>query len=371
MTAGPGSRRRISTPRMVPVKVANLSASNPMRWSMETNAGLLPVCVAPSRKVGFTAGVKWLLPACAVFLILACPRALAWSAPGHMIVTALAYDQLSREERDKLDLILSEHVKYPSWKTQYPEASLPGLTLPKFIAMLASLYPDDIRNHDNPETFPEWHYIDYPLHPPDFPMLPGPTPGNDLLVGLARSANAVVKLTSKYDKRARATMLSFLLHLVGDAHQPLHCETLFNDDFKEPDGDRGGNNAWVKAPGGPAIKLHAFWDRLFGPGPALYRPPPLTMVLAALHEAQQLAPAFPRASLPELTAHPTPERWTLESRELVIKEVWLRGTLAYGTTEGTAGELTADYAEKALEIAKRQVALAGHRLADQLHQVLE
>ena len=288
-----------------------------------------------------------------------------------MIVTALAYDQLTKAERDKLALILQNHAKYRTWSEAYPAGGLPDLPLPKFIAMLASLYADDIRNHDNPETFSEWHYIDYPLYPPDFPMKPAPTPGNDVLVGIAKSANAVVKLTGQYDKRPRAKMLSFLLHLVGDAHQPLHCETLFDDNFKEPEGDRGGNNAWVKLPAGHGIKLHAFWDQLFGPGPQLYRPPPMTMILASLHHAQELAPAFPREKLPELTAHPTPESWTLESRELVITEVWRRHTIAYGLTEGTAGELPADYEEKAHAIANRQVALAGHRLADQLHEVLK
>jgi hypothetical protein len=288
-----------------------------------------------------------------------------------MIVTALAYDQLTAAERDKLIFILQNHAKYQTWVEAYPAAGLPDLPLPKFVAMLASLYADDIRNHDNPETFPEWHYIDYPLIPPDFPMKPAPTPDNDILVGLAKSANAVVKLTSQYDTRPRAKFLSFLLHFVGDAHQPLHCETLFDDNFKLPDGDRGGNNAWVKPPGGAAIKLHAFWDQLFGPGPQLYRLPPLTMILASLHRAQELAPAFPRAKLPELATHLTPESWTLESRALVISDVWRRHKLAYGLTEGTAAGLPADYADKARAIAERQVALAGHRLADQLHEVLK
>ena len=315
--------------------------------------------------------MKWFLASCVFFLVPFCPRAGAWSAPGHMIVTASAYDQLTDAERTKFDTILQGHTKYQTWSEAYPAAGLPELPLAKFVAMLASLYPDDIRNHDNPETFPEWHYVDYPLYPPDFPMKPAPTPGNDVLVGIERSANAMVKLTSEYDVRPRAKMLSYLLHLVGDIHQPLHCETLFDENFHEPEGDRGGNNAWVKPPGGDAIKLHALWDQLFGPGPQLYRVPPITMILAALHRSQELALSFPRIGLPELAAHPTPVSWSLESRELVITSAWRRHTLAYGLTAGTAGELPADYLEKAHEIANRQAALAGHRLADQLHEILK
>jgi hypothetical protein len=300
-----------------------------------------------------------------------CPRASAWSAPGHMIVASLAYDQLTVAERTKFDGILRNHIKYATWKKTYPAAGLPGVPLEKFIAMLASLYPDDIRNHDNPETFSEWHYIDYPLLPPHFPMKPAPTPGDDVLTGIAKSAKAVRGLTKSFDTSTRAKMLSFLLHLVGDVHQPLHCETLFDDKFLEPDGDRGGNNAWVKPPGGHAIKLHAFWDQLFGSGGQLFHPIPLTMILAAEHRAKELAPLFPRPALPELAEHTTPVSWSLESRSLAISDCWRRHELAYGLTEATAAALPADYEEKAHAIADRQVALAGHRLADQLHEVLK
>jgi hypothetical protein len=314
--------------------------------------------------------MKYLLAAC-IFLLPLCPRVSAWSAPGHMIVTALAYDQLTPVERAKFDGILRNHTKYRTWKETYPTAGLPDLPLEKFIAMLASLYPDDIRNHDNPETFSEWHYVDYPLVPPDFPMKPAPTPGDDILTGIEKSSNAARKLTSTFDARTRAKMLSYLLHLIGDIHQPMHCETLFDENFPEPEGDRGGNKAWVKTTEGHAIKLHAFWDQLFGSGGQLFRPVPLTMILAADHRAKELAPLFPRAALPELAEHKTPVSWSLESRALAISDGWRRHNLAYGLTEATASELPADYEEKAHAIADRQVALAGHRLADELHAALK
>jgi hypothetical protein len=288
-----------------------------------------------------------------------------------MIVTAIAYDQLTPAEREKLDAILRSHVKYAAWKKTYPDAGLPDLPLEKFVAMLASLYPDEIRSHDNPETFPEWHYIDYPLLPPDFPLRPAPTPGDDVLTGIAKSTKAVKNLSKPIDARSRAKMLSFLLHLVGDVHQPMHCETLFDDNFKEPDGDRGGNNAWVKPPGGHAIKLHAFWDQLFGTSGQLFHPVPVTKVLDAGHRAADLVQKFPRAALPELGRHTTALGWSHESRALAISDGWRRHELAYGLTEGTAAELPADYEEKAHAIADRQAALAGHRLADQLHEALK
>lgn len=315
--------------------------------------------------------MRKILLACSIFLLPLSTRSLAWSAPGHMIAASFAYDQLTEVERAKFDDILKNHTKFAVWQKQYPEAGLPDLPRGKFYAMLASLYADEIRSHDNPETFSEWHYVDYPLIPPDFPMKPAPTPGNDVLAGIAKSSRAVQRLTKNFDVRTRAKMLSYLLHLVGDVHQPMHCETLFDENFKTPEGDRGGNNAWVKPPGGHAIKLHAFWDQLFGSGGQLFRPVPLTIVLASDHRAKEIATKFPRTALPELTEHKTPESWSLESRAFAISDGWRKHTIAYGLTAATAGELPADYEEKALAIAERQIALAGYRLTDEVRAALK
>jgi len=61
-------------------------------------------------------------------------------------------------------------------------------------------------------------------------------------------------------KSNRLDALRFLVHFVGDVHQPLHCAD---------DHDRGGNEKIVhfKTPGtrsrtGTKIKLHALWDHL-------------------------------------------------------------------------------------------------------------
>src|SRR6185369_1198390 len=59
----------------------------------------------------------------------------------------------------------------------------------------------------------------------------------------------------------RAVALCWLLHLVGDLHQPLHCVAWFSPEF--PKGDRGGNSVAIRS-GGAAVVLHAFWDDILG-----------------------------------------------------------------------------------------------------------
>ena len=85
--------------------------------------------------------------------------ACAWSGPGHMIVAAIAYRDLSPAERQKVEAILQAHPRFAAWQNAFP-ATAPHLELGLYLAMAASLWPDQIRNHDDPSTFANWHFVD-------------------------------------------------------------------------------------------------------------------------------------------------------------------------------------------------------------------
>jgi nuclease S1 len=107
-------------------------------------------------------------------------------------------------------------------------------------------WADDYR-HTHPETGP-WHYINIPLA--------------DTSIDMARECpdgNCVIAKTKQYlavlsnpnaDRRAKAQALKFVIHFVGDLHQPLHDE---NDE------DAGGNYRHVIFDGHPD-NLHWIWD---------------------------------------------------------------------------------------------------------------
>jgi nuclease S1 len=64
-------------------------------------------------------------------------------------------------------------------------------------------------------------------------------------------------------RREKKEALMFLVHFVGDAHQPLHCAD---------DRDRGGNEKWFRyyGPSGRSrhytwVNFHSFWDNLLEP----------------------------------------------------------------------------------------------------------
>ena len=55
----------------------------------------------------------------------------------------------------------------------------------------------------------------------------------------------------------KAMMTRYMIHCVGDMHQPLHAAEMFNDQYRY--GDYGGNSININYAGFPS-ELHLFWD---------------------------------------------------------------------------------------------------------------
>jgi hypothetical protein len=168
------------------------------------------------------------------------------------------------------------------------------------------------------------------------------------------------KLTSsKTSQEERAIFLSWLIHLTGDSHQPLHCASLFTD--TQPNGDKGGNDFYVK-PAVRGIRLHSLWDGLLGTSGK-----PQTH----LNDAIRIEADFPKNSLPELKKAKTPKDWSLESRNLAIEKAYLHGELKGSTSPEDAPALPEGYTKDAKTVAERQAALAGYRLAAEIEHCLK
>src|SRR5258705_3884838 len=219
-------------------------------------------------------------------LALSVRPALAWSGAGHMIIAAEAYRELSPKWKTKADTVLKAHPDYAKWKESFSSES-PTLDLGTYVFMRASTWPDEIRRKGNPYDHVRWHYINYPLKAPRFPLEPGSSPEDDILYGIQQCEKGLSDRNEPVE--LRAVHLSWLIHLIGDLHQPLHCSTLVNDTYLN--GDKGGNDFYVK-PAQEGIRLHSFWDGLLGT-----RSHPQSEV----NDAIRLVIEHPRKTLPELT----------------------------------------------------------------------
>lgn len=285
-----------------------------------------------------------------VLLAFGSSWARAWSSGGHMLIAAKAYKDLPADVQSQATKLLMAHPDYLKWEDAFSKTS--NLKLPVYIFMRASTWPDDIRRHGNQYDHPEWHYIDYPLKPPSFPVEPGPSLDDDVLYGISQ-CEKILSDTNATDT-VRGVYLSWLIHLIGDLHQPLHCSSLVNDAY--PSGDKGGNSFYVR-PGDHAIRLHSLWDGLLGTSASANQ---------QLNYAIQIDTEFLRQTLPELNSAKTPKAWSLESRSLAVEKAYLHGELKGGTNIDSAVALPENYTKNAKAVAERQAALAGYRLADEI-----
>jgi hypothetical protein len=194
-------------------------------------------------------------------------------------------------------------------------------------------------------THAYWHYIDFPFSDDSTPVLAPDDP--NALTQIRVFTNT---LRGSADDDIKSYDLVWLLHLVGDAHQPLHATQRFSRQLTG--GDSGGNEEKVCVSLVCDLKLHGFWDGLLGD-----RGTP--------EDAIARAAQLPAADT-NLTAVADPKTWFEASFALAKQSVY---TPAIGDGHGPF-TLDADYQAKASEIARCQAALAGARLANLLNSAL-
>jgi hypothetical protein len=167
---------------------------------------------------------RFALAAAALAVALVPSPSFAWGKTGHRVVAALAEPQLSGLARAQIEQILG-----------------PGENI-----VDAANWPDEMRSAPSPfwqKTSTPWHYVTlngiiYDHAPPE----------GDALKALDQFRATLLDPNASRDEKQLA--LRFIVHLVGDLHQPLHVGKCC---------DRGGNEVKVSWFGKPT-NLHAVWD---------------------------------------------------------------------------------------------------------------
>ena len=197
-----------------------------------------------------------------------------------------------------------------------------------------------------------WHFVDLPFSPDSTELHAPPTPNIESQIVAFRTA-----LAASSSDEVRSYDLVWLLHLVGDLHQPLHAVSRFTKG--QPGGDDGGNLVRFCMP--PCREnLHSYWDGILGGGGF----DPLTDVEAALNFASHLDDAEP-AGVAITDVH----AWATQSLELA-KEVTYAKPIRVDPAEGPSTTNGA-YRAHAHAAAEKQTLLAGYRLARLLNDALK
>ncbi len=264
-------------------------------------------------------------------LFLAPPGAQAWGDEGHATVALIARPLLRPEVAATVDAMLQSDDS--------------GLTIDRGIAAEAS-WADRYRD-THPETR-SWHFVDIELDsgPPDDRQLAALCEREDCVVArIEQFSRTLADRTQAPAVRLRA--LQFLLHLVGDLHQPLHAADAH---------DRGGNDRRVEARGHRGGPLHHYWDTVF--------------VADSGADPQDLAHRLLDGISPRnkrAWSEGSPADWARES-------FGLAATFAYGGLPVPDGRglyhLNARYVAEADDIVRLQLQRAGVRLAQVLNTAL-
>ncbi|WP_041407842.1 S1/P1 nuclease [Segniliparus rotundus] len=243
------------------------------------------------------------------------PAAFAWGAQGHDVIGGYADNHLSPEAKGIVGRLLVGE-KSPT---------LAGV----------ATWADDIRSNDSDlgkESEP-WHFADIADNNCVYTPEAG---GGQNVVEALRTQTAILADSTRSDAD-RAQALKFVVHFVGDAHQPFHAGY---------ESDRGGNDHPVTY-NGTHTNMHSVWD---------------TRLLATLKLSNpaltQRLEATPDDSLPAPDVQNDPVTWVEESCQIAIH--------AYPDS-ATIGS---DYTNKYLPVAEQRLHLAGERLTQLLNHVL-
>ena len=303
-------------------------------------------------------------------LVLLSASSTGWNDLGHMTVAYVAYQHLTAKTRKRVAKLLIINPRYKEWVNKVP-AGTSAAEKDMMIFMLAATWPDEIKgdptyqndgpdNGNRPPNDPTasqnigysdhlkhkyWHFIDTPFTQDGTTLgaIPDPNAATRIAAFRATLASASPDPLKSYD-------LVWLLHLVGDVHQPLHAASRFTT--LDPDGDAGGN-AVCLGPQNCRPSIHSFWDDVLGTGK---KPADAVAAGKKLHA--------PNAQLAKITSE---QKWIDESFVLAQSKAYVSPIM-----DGNGPfALTSAYQKSAKRTASQRIALAGVRLANLLNQELQ
>jgi hypothetical protein len=279
----------------------------------------------------------------ALMTVVATPgSASAWGYEGHEVVAAIAQRYLTPMVRARVDTMLAADTD----------------TLTAHDMEDESTWADRYRSAGHPETG-AWHFVDIELDHPDLASACFDFPASGPLAPQGPAQDCIVDKLTEFTRELgdaatppaeRLLALKYVLHFVGDIHQPLHAAD---------NHDKGGNCVLISLGGARTVNLHSYWD---------------TAVVEALGpDPQTIAATLERDITPQRKATwqaGDPKSWALESFGVARASAYTLGSRPGCNGDQAPISLTPAYAASARQAAAMQLEKAGVRLAWVLNRAL-
>lgn len=283
---------------------------------------------------------------CLALAALITPSLAFWST-GHMIIAKIAEEELAKMNPHVLEMVVKD-IKEISQFSKEKDHNL----------VESSTWADDNKGVAW-MAFNGWHFVDSPVIEEgfegevDFDM--------QNATWALNQASRTLKDTRKpsFDNGlARSFMARYLVHIVGDLHQPLHASAYYGSKF--PKGDRGGNS-WKVTYNKEISNLHALWDSCLDQYGSIWTPIGEKEWGQIEGFASNLTSEFTRSKVSHRLKSLKFSDWAEESNNVAKQYV-------YTGIEPNATP-SKEYMERGRAAINEQLAVGGYRLADILIEV--
>ena len=287
------------------------------------------------------------------------PRAGAWGNFGHESVALAAWGQLSSTQQAAMNKIFAGAPSIygsktgqdallfaATWPDVLREGHEHGGHLSVDLHIFNPLAPVGAKTSSD-SVIDNLHFADSNSATDDSLAEPNDNVANGVTLALAALQNKSSTALQKGEA------VAYLIHCVGDAHQPLHAGNK---------ADLGGNEIKTHAVGGEE-DLHAVWDTGFFATTKQFvkgSTPPTDFV------AQVVVPLFPAVKKQAMSTL-KPADWVTESHQLAKTSAYVDEN---GKTIVSGATLSETYVSSRLTVAEQRVATAALRLAALLEQSL-
>lgn len=292
-----------------------------------------------------------LLPVLFPALLDAAPAG-AWDLTGHQVTARIAWEHMTETARERtIGMLLTAPTGTGIRQLMPQEGSSPEVRKRIFFQWAAA-WADLVRRPEHRGhryDRPAWHYTDLFWTVEDGRPVPLNRPP-------AGEAVHRLELYRRAPPDRTGLHLAWLLHLVGDLHQPLHAASRVTD--REPRGDRGGSAFKL----GEGDNLHRYWDRILTASVGRVEGESTDDYVGRI--AERVMALHPKSTMEDRLTVEDPMAWAEESAEIARTRVY-PPELRRGEDPGPA------YREHAFQVAAERAALAGYRIAVWLNRAFD